>query len=359
MGSATFRLALVALAWLFAGCGASAQAPASETPAPETTKNKPQKSAALSPKEIAKRATPSIVRLEGEGSLGTGFVVRKDGWIATNLHVVVGAESLQAAFRDGRHFPVIEVLGYDETHDIALLRIDANDLPALELGDARAISVGDPVVAIGHPLGLSDTVSNGLISAVRDVAPNLQILQISAPIAPGSSGGPLFDATGQVIGIATALLREGQNLNFGVPVGYLKDVMDKPSPISFDAFAQSMRPSLPRVQRDVPTHAVSLLRGCGEGDLRLLAQLIVEAIAMGAPIYDRGNLAACYHLYLGASIDAEQKLSPFCAGPRGALSTGRRKAATLNGPGAQAWAMRDTFDGMLDVIRRKLDPDAE
>ena len=97
-------------------------------------------------------------------------------------------------------------MGFDKAHDVALLRIEASDLPELRLGEADSVHVGDPVIAIGHPLGLSDTVSDGLISAVRDVRPDLKILQISAPIAPGSSGGPLFDSHGQVIGIATAVI---------------------------------------------------------------------------------------------------------------------------------------------------------
>lgn len=335
-----------------AGAPGQATAPQGDKPAPSASA-----SPELTPRDIAKQATPAVVRIEGNGSLGTGFVVRKDGWIATNLHVVAGAPSLAVAFSNGKSFKVVEVIGYDRVHDVALLRIDASELPVLVLaeGDVR---VGDPVVAIGHPLGLSDTVSDGLISAVRDVSPDLKVIQISAPIAPGSSGGPLFDTRGHVIGIATAVMREGQNLNFGVPVAYLKQVMDQPEPMPFESFARAMRPQLPSVVRHVPEHPMTLLGGCGEGDLRLLGQLLVEAIGVGAPIYDQGNFAACYHLYLGASHDAETKLSPTCGGPRRAMATGRFRAASLSGSSEQAWAMRDAFDGLLDVISRKLNPNS-
>ena len=257
--------------------------------------------------------------------MGTGFVVDARGWIATNLHVIVGARELFATFRDGEKYEVVEVLAFAPDHDVALLRIDADDLPTLPLGGK--VSVGDHVVAIGHPLGLSDTVSDGLISAVRQIDESLEVLQISAPIAPGSSGGPLFNDRGEVVGIATAILRGGQNLNFGVPIAYLQSLMDNPEPMTLSAFsAATQRPTLPSVERKVPTHAVGMLGGCGDAELRTLGTRIAEAVMVGAPLYNTGNIAACYHVYLGASLDMETELSPSCLGPRRALSTARQRA---------------------------------
>src|SRR5665811_1225006 len=103
-----------------------------------------------------------------------------------------------------------------------------------------AVRAGDSVLAIGHPLGLEDTVSNGLISAVRHVHANLDVLQVSAPIAPGSSGGPLFNDRGEVIGVATAFMNAGQNLNFGLPSKYVKELVDNPHPISMSLFSAAM-----------------------------------------------------------------------------------------------------------------------
>src|SRR5262249_30452450 len=125
-------------------------------------------------------------------------------------------------------------------HDLAIVRVEAKGLPVLELGDSDQVRAGDPVVVIGHPLGLEDTVSNGLVSATRHVAKGLDILQISAPIAPGSSGGPLFDAHGRVIGVAAMILRGGQNLNFALPANYLRALAEKPDPISMDSFRQAL-----------------------------------------------------------------------------------------------------------------------
>lgn len=334
------------------GCGGASPPPPSPAPEPPPAPAAPK---TLTPEDIAARVGPSVVRIQGRRSLGTGFIVRDDGWIATNLHVIAGSKNLEVKLKDGRAFRVVEVVAVDRERDVAVVRIDAEKLEPIDLGE-REVSVGEPVVAIGHPLGLSDTVSDGLVSGIREVREGLQILQVSAPIAPGSSGGPLIDRDGKVIGIATAVLREGQNLNFGIPVVYLRTLMKTPKPQSLEALAASMpRRDLPRIQRDVPNHPVSLLMGCGEGDLKELAGGIVRAIDIGAPLYDRGYLDACYHLYLGASIDVETKLSASCRGPRRALRDGRQRAEKLSAPGAQAWAMRDTFDGLLAVIRRKLE----
>src|SRR5262249_7963339 len=176
------------------------------------------------PAQIAAGATPAIVSIQSSDSLGTGFVVRADGWIATNLHVIAGADQLVVVLPDKSEHPVHQVIAWDDDRDLAILKIDATKLPVLTLGDSTRVHAGDPVVAIGHPLGLEDTVSNGLVSAVRVVDEGLTVLQISAPIAPGSSGGPLFNERGEVIGVAAALITEGQNLNFGVPSQYLKQL---------------------------------------------------------------------------------------------------------------------------------------
>lgn len=344
----------VAFALVIAGCGGSTAAPVSPSPTPGAAKQAAE-APVLSPAQIAERATPSVVSIRSADSMGSGFVVRGDGWIATNLHVIAGATDLVVFTADGREFDVIEILALDPQRDLALVRIDETGLPELVVGDSEAVRPGDAVVAIGHPLGLEDTVSNGLISAVREVDPTLTLLQISAPIAPGSSGGPLIDDKGSVIGIATAISREGQNLNFGVPTRYLKDLMDNVTPMPWGEFvALRDANALPTVERDIPQHPLSLLNGCGEGDLRLLFVMMGEAIQVGAPLFNAGNFAACYHVYEGTAADAERKLGASCAGARRALVAGRTKAARLKDPAAQAWAMRDAFDGLANVIERKL-----
>ena len=165
-----------------------------------------------------------------EQSLGTGFVVADAAFVATNLHVVAGDSEIAIALADHREFQVVEIWNGDRERDLVIMRIEAQKLPVLSLGDSSSIHPGDSVVAIGHPLGLEDTVSNGLVSAIRKLDDDLTVLQISAPIAPGSSGGPIFNDKGEVaIGVATAIMLGGQNINFGVPITYVKELLKRPS----------------------------------------------------------------------------------------------------------------------------------
>jgi serine protease Do len=113
------------------------------------------------------------------------------------------------------------------------------------------------------------------------------------------------------------------------------------------------RTKLPPAERHVPEHALSLLDGCDDSDVQMIGTSIGSAIDVGAPLYNAGNFAGCYHMYEGTAADVERKLGASCTGPRHALEAGRNRAASLVRPSAQAWAMRDAFDGLLDVIQRR------
>ena len=110
---------------------------------------------------------------------------------------------------------------------------------------------------------------------------------------------------------------------------------------------------LPHVTREVPHHALSVLDGCSDKDVRTLVDGIQGAISVGAPLYNSGNFAGCYHLYSGTAADLERRLSSACNGPVHALAAGRERAGSLDDPSQQAWAMRDAFDGLLDLVERR------
>jgi hypothetical protein len=112
------------------------------------------------------------------------------------------------------------------------------------------------------------------------------------------------------------------------------------------------RGKLPPVERHVPHHTLAVLDGCSADDLHAIADDIDSAIEVGAPLYNAGNFAGCYHMYEGTAADVERKLGGSCTGPARALEVGRTRAASLQTPSAQAWAMRDAFDGLIDVITR-------
>jgi len=270
---------LVALVLL--GCASHASSVAA--PAPHA----PAAPRSLTPADIAARSLPSIVTMRTAHTLGTGFVVRADGWIATNMHVVVGGSRVVVTLRDGRELPVLEVLAASPNHDLALVRVEAHGLPVLVLGDSDAMRPGDPVVAIGNPMGLEDTVSNGLVSARRKVESGLEVLQVSAPIAPGSSGGPLFNDRGEVVGIAEAVIQGQESLAFGVPARYLLPMIAQPAPIPFSRFAALMAQlhaaSAPKMRRSVPRFPVTFLAGCTQDAQKLVAQHVQCRPGMGMP----------------------------------------------------------------------------
>ncbi|HSY21133.1 MAG TPA: trypsin-like peptidase domain-containing protein [Polyangiaceae bacterium] len=311
----------------------------------------------LSPADIAARALPSVVTIRTAGSLGTGFLVKSDGWIATNMHVVVGGPKVRVTLRDSRELDVVEVLAASPEYDLALLRVEAHGLPALALGDSDAMRPGDPVVAIGNPLGLEDTVSNGLVSARRKVDGGAEVLQISAPIAPGSSGGPIFNEKGEVIGIATAIVQGGQNINFGVPARYLAPMIKDPAPMPLADFAaliaQLRAAGTPKSTRKIPHYPASLLDGCSMDAQKLLVRMIGDAVDAGAPLYNAHNPEACYHIYDGTAADLLRKLAPSCRGPVKSLADAQKHAAQVGGASDKAWIMRDTFDALVEVVMRK------
>jgi len=160
-------------------------------------------------------------------SLGSGFVISPDGYILTNNHVVDMARDIKVALSDGRVMDA-KLVGKSREIDIALIKVDAKDLPSVTLGDSNALEVGDWVLAIGNPFGLSHTVTAGIVSAkgrVIGVGPYDDLIQTDAAINPGNSGGPLFNTRGEVIGINTVIIAQGQNLGFAIPISMVKDVL--------------------------------------------------------------------------------------------------------------------------------------
>src|SRR5258708_13051863 len=179
---------------------------------------------------IAKAANGAIVTIitavnDRPVAQGTGFLVSADGVIVTNYHVIETGNIAIVKFPDDTAFPVEGVLASDKVRDLAIIKIHGETFRTLALGDSDDIQVGEEVVAIGNPLSLESTVSNGIISGVRTSKELGQFLQTTAPISPGSSGGPLFNMRGEVVGINTLYLEGGENLNFAIPIDDAKRLL--------------------------------------------------------------------------------------------------------------------------------------
>jgi serine protease Do len=166
-------------------------------------------------------------RIRKQPSLGSGFVIDDEGYILTNNHVVDRAAEVEVFFADGKNTRLkAKVVGTDKKSDLALLRVKAGPyLLPLPFGNSDIVKVGETVLAIGNPFGLSHTVTAGIVSAKNRVigqGPYDDFLQTDASINPGNSGGPLFNARGEVIGINTAISATGQGLGFAIPVNQAK-----------------------------------------------------------------------------------------------------------------------------------------
>jgi len=184
---------------------------------------------------IAKAANGAIVTIvmandDKPFALGSGFLVSPEGVIVTNYHVIAEGNVAIVKFPDGTALPVDGVLAADKVRDLAVIKIHGKSFRTLVLGNSDQVRVGEEVVAIGNPLGLELTVSNGILSGVRTVEKEGgKFLQVTAPISHGSSGGPLFNMHGEVVGINTMSYEGGENLNFAIPVNDAKILLSNQS----------------------------------------------------------------------------------------------------------------------------------
>ena len=362
------RLALVAALALAGSCGAGSGSARKIVTA----------------RDIVDTASPAVVVVEaGEDREGTGFIVDPAGLVATNLHVIEGESTIRVKlYKDHDPLQVVAIAGVDREHDLALMWIKApRALPAVRLGDSALTSAGDKIYALGNPLDLAYSISDGLISQVRRLSAEMVMFQFSAPISLGSSGGPLFNQYGEVIGVTTAIVTEGQNINLAMPANYLRPLIQQPQTIALAEFAKSTAdlaaahaahdrdpargeadrgaPRAPGddedvpVYRHVPDHAVAVLDGCTQKDIGEFVTSIAQAIESGAPLYNQKThegFEACFRIYEGTALRFERDAA--CLGVKKAFGDGLLRASTLKTFKEKAWAMRDTFDGLIDVAGR-------
>ena len=211
--------------------------PKNDKPAAATgqTPAQPADEQAANVVQLAEQARKSVVVITVTGrdgrqqGLGSGFIVSADGLIATNLHVIGEARPISVQTADGKKYEVTEVHAFDRPLDLALVRVNAKDLPALALGDSDSLKQGQPVVAIGNPHGLKHSVVTGVVSGTREIE-GRQMIQLAIPIEPGNSGGPLLDMQGRVHGLLTMKSAVTENLGFAMPSNALKTLIARPNP---------------------------------------------------------------------------------------------------------------------------------
>jgi S1-C subfamily serine protease len=266
---------------------------------------------------------PATVKIEstiggvfgGEQGTGSGFIFNSDGWILTNRHVVQGAEEINVILNDGRAFPG-EVYGIDTLTDLAIVKIDATDLPVAPLGSSAALEPGQLAIAIGNPLGTYDnTVTTGVVSglgrqiqasdATQQSAETLNnLIQTDAAINPGNSGGPLINSAGEVIGVNTAVNADAQGIGFAIPIDIAKPILEQAlngeelARPWIGVYYQLVTPALAEEQ-DLPADSGALI-GSATG----------EAIFPGSPAEDAGLQAGDLIVAVdGTTVDEDHDLS--------------------------------------------------
>jgi Tfp pilus assembly protein PilF len=219
---------------------------------------------------LVRKTKPAVVEIMTFDSqnkplkTGTGFFVSSDGALLTNFHVISGASSIMAKTPTGAVYFLKGILAASESDDVAKLQFLATDVPYLTLGSSLNAVEGQPVLVIGNPEGLEGTVSDGIISAFRS---GRSMIQITAPISPGSSGSPVLDESGNVIGMATLVLRDGQNLNFAISAETIKDAIQSGGKASVAVATPSATesPSTKSKYADIMA-SYYFLKGCDEGN---------------------------------------------------------------------------------------------
>src|SRR5262245_57352140 len=212
----------------------AAPLPAAAPPAEPATRE-------LSVEDLARRIKPSVVVIRTRGrdgkpeAVGTGFVIRADGLIATNQHVIGEGRAVTVETSDGKEHDVTTVHASDRKADLALVKIDAKGLTPLVLGDPSKLADGQSVVALGNPKGLKHSVVAGVVSG-RRLVEGRAMIQVAIPIEPGNSGGPLLDRRGRVVGVMTVKSLVTENLGFAMPSSALLPLIQKPNPVPMSAW---------------------------------------------------------------------------------------------------------------------------
>lgn len=225
-----------------------------------------------------------------EGS-GSGFIINSAGQILTNAHVVDGADTVTVTLKDGRTFDG-KVLGEDKVTDVAVIKIAANNLPTIALGNSETLQPGEAVIAIGNPLGLNNTVTSGILSATgrsgSDIGASdkrVDYIQTDAAINPGNSGGPLLNARGQVIGMNTAILRGAQGLGFSIPINTAQRIAQQliaKGKVDHPYLGVAMATLTPEVKR--------VLSNASDGKLQITADkgVLIQGVVRNSPAATAG-----------------------------------------------------------------------
>jgi serine protease Do len=292
----------------------------------------------------------SVVLLEFERSYGLGFVA-PNGRILTCFHVVANERSITAHLADGRTLSVQAVCALDLKRDLAVLDVGLLDAAPVRAGGLKLLDEGSAVFIFGMVPGEGRVRwVEATLGTVQVLGASLSVYTLNGQIPADASGSPLVGADGAVLGIVTVAEGDDGVVSLGVPWRHIEPLMPQHQhlPVTVLLDRAKKAPS-----REVPNHPLSLLEGSTVAGLEATTRAIAGAIQVGAPAYNEGNIEKCFRVYADAAaqlIDARGD----CPGVQVALRDGLTRAKELSDVDHRAWAMRDTFDGLLTVIEKYL-----
>ena len=292
-------------------------------------------------------AAAALVLLEFERSYGLGFVAQ--GRVVTCLHVVQGESTITAHLADGRSLAVRGVAAVDAQRNLAVLDLGLLDMAGVRGAGERLADEGTHVSLFGMVAGAGQARwVEGQVGALQVLGSELSLYRLDGALPADASGGPVLGPDGAVLGVAMVTQVDDEVQLVALPWRYVAPLLlqNKELPLSV------INRKAPR--REVPAHPVSLLDGSALGGLEATSQALALVIRQGAPAYNSGNVDRCFQLYAAAAHELIRQRDD-CPGVQGALRAGLLRAEALDDVDAQAWALRDAFDGLLSVIDRYLD----
>jgi hypothetical protein len=300
--------------------------------------------------EIAARAAEAFVVLELDESYGLGFVA-PNGRIASTLHVVSDERSITAHLSSGTQLRVSSVAGIDPKRDLAVLYANGIDVAPLIAPPRRLAEEGSPALTFSLSQDRRRTQwIETKIASIQVLADGLAVYRIDGDFPPDLSGAPLISQKGEVLGVVTQAQADDGVVVLAVPYRYLVPLLNSTEQHPLSMLKLPKKRSRRRL---VPQHALTLLDGSSAKGLEAIASALAGAINVGAPVFNRGDVEACLKLY----TETAQRLlrdRADCPGPMKALKEGVDRSRALDDVDAKAWALRDTFDGLLMVIEKFL-----
>lgn len=292
-------------------------------------------------------AAAALVLLEFEQSYGLGFVA--GGRIVTCLHVVQGEDDITAHLADGRTLKVRGIAAVDAQRNLVVLDVGLLDIAGVKVAGDRLAEEGTAVTVFGMVAdeGHARWVE-GRIAALQVLGGSLSLYRLEGALPPDASGGPLVAGDGTVLGVVMATQIDDAVDLVALPWRYVAPLLLQNKELALSIINRKA----PR--REVPEHAVALLDGCSVEGLQATARALSTAIRLGAPAYNEGNIARCFHVYSEAARQLILSRGD-CPGVQSALKAGLMRAEAMPELDLRAWAMRDAFDGLLSVIERYLD----